>query len=320
MKTMDDFKVFYDKDLINTLKSLEGKRKKAVNAFWMIILGAIIATGGTAFSFGLKMPTALGFSFLIGGIAIVVMFMIKLFKLKSDVKWKFKEEVIKKMIHFIDPSLNYNPASCIRRQEFSESKIFIQGIDRYKGDDLVQGTIGKTAVRFSELHAEYESRDSDGKKTHHTIFKGIFFIADFNKHFKGETIVLPDTAEKLFGRLGTWFQKMNIARPDLVKLENPEFEKEFAVYGNDQVEARYILTPVLMERIMEFKKKSGKVGLSFRNSQVNIALTVRQNLFEAPFFKSMLDYELVANYFSYLLLCTGIVEDLDLNTRIWAKE
>ncbi len=51
--------------------------------------------------------------------------------------------------------------------------------------------IGYTAVEFSQVHAQYKTEssrtDSDGHtetdEHWHTIFKGIFFIADFNKHF-----------------------------------------------------------------------------------------------------------------------------------------
>ena len=60
----------------------------------------------------------------------------------------------------------------------------------------------------------------------------------------------------MFGFLGTKLQKMNKGRGDLVKLENPEFESEFAVYSGDQIESRYILSSSLMERILSFKKQS----------------------------------------------------------------
>ena len=41
------------------------------------------------------------------------------------------------------------------------------------------------------------------------------------------------------------------SKRQLIKLEDPEFEKLFAVYGDDQIEARYILTPALMQAAWE---------------------------------------------------------------------
>ena len=55
----------------------------------------------------------------------------------------------------------------------------------------------------------------------------------------------PDVAEKLLGNfLGNLVQKYNFPQSGkLVKLENVKFEKEFAVYGTDQIESRFVLTP-----------------------------------------------------------------------------
>ncbi|MFT5861294.1 MAG: hypothetical protein ACI865_003418 [Flavobacteriaceae bacterium] len=320
MITLDDFKTFYSGELTSTLQSLEIERKQGVKMALFNLLTFIVATGIAVLTAVLNLPITgyiLAAAVLLTGIII---FSIKLSRIKKAVKIRYKEDVIKKIVAFVDPNLNYSATSHISSADFERSKIFLSRVDRFNGDDLVQGTIGKTAVRFSEIHSEYYTTDKDGKRSYHTTFKGIFFIADFNKAFIGETVVLPDTAEKLFGKLGSFFQKMNISRPKLIKLEDPVFEKAFAVYGTDQVEARYILTPALMSRIMEFKKKSGKIHLSFMHNSVYIAISVSKNLFEPPFFKSMLRAEIVEEYFEYLLMSVEIVEDLNLNTRIWSKE
>jgi len=314
MKTEEEFKKYYDVNLISKLGDLENDRKKLLRLTISLLL--TLACAALIFFFNLNTAVFVG-AILVNG-TLGAIFLPKFYKLKKELKDKYKEEIINEMVRFLDPSLTYNSTSFISQSEFENSKIFMRNIDRYRGDDLVVGNIGKTEVRFSELNALYETKDKEGTK-YVSLFKGIFFIADFNKDFVGETIVLPDTAEKLFGKLGTMFQKMNISRPDLVKLENPDFEKAFVVYGTDQVEARYILTPALMERIMDFQKKSGKIYLSFLHSKVYIAISLSKNLFEPPLFKSMLNYKLVEDYFKYLMLIVNIVEDLDLNTRIWSK-
>jgi hypothetical protein len=239
----------------------------------------------------------------------------------SEIKNVFKNKIIHEMIRYIDKSLLYSPTGFIQQYEYLESKLFLTQPQRYSGEDIVAGKLKDTQIKFSEIHSEYYTKDKKGNKTWHTIFRGLFFIADFNKHFKGETVVLPDTAEKLFGSFGSFFQKMNVSRNQLIKLEDPEFEKEFAVYGTDQIEARYILSTKLMRRILDFKNKAGKkVYLSFTNSKLFVAVPVNRNLFEAPFFSSMIDFELIAEYYRYIELMVGIVEELDLNTRIWTKE
>jgi hypothetical protein len=325
MKTAEQFRSFYDLELLPTLQALEADRKKLINGGfkWFaigiipFIISLIIAGGDIAEA---------SWFFLFAGIGLAVgVYLFKNYKKIGEIQTRFKNEVIAKMVKSLDPSLIYSAASCISSTDYHKSKLYLSEINKYKGDDLVTGTIGKTSVRFSELCTQMEktTRDSNGKTSKQvtTIFKGLFFVGDFNKKFIGETIVLPDTAESLFGSMGTMFQKWNMSREQLVKLEDVEFEKAFAVYSNDQVEARYILSPSLMQRILQFREKSkSKIGLSFINSEVFIAVPLSENLFEAPFFSSMVQYQRIEGFNKYLTLFIGIVEDLNLNTRIWTKE
>lgn len=313
MKSPEAFRAFYDATLLPVLQELEKERQMLVRNFAMYMVGAVV----------LALPL-LAYVHPIAGIAPIVIafiaYYVKYGRVIAEKKNRFKREVIGKTVTFIHEGLSYDHTRCIDQSTYFKSKLYLDNISRYNGDDLVSGVVDKTAIRFCELHTQ-QVRKSGKSTTVVTIFRGLFFIADFNKKFIGETFVLPDTAESTFGSLGTFFQKMNMSRPKLVKLEDIEFEKAFAVYGTDQIEARYILSTALMQRIMEFKKKTGKqISLSFIDSHVYIGIPVAKDLFEAPMFSNMVNYTLIAEYYLYLALCIGIVEDLDLNTRIWTKE
>jgi hypothetical protein len=225
------------------------------------------------------------------------------------------------MVKFVDENLNYFPTDGVSQSLYQQSKIYLDRIDSYHCEDLISGKFGNTAIRFSEVHSQRKERSSDGKGDHWvTNFKGIFFVADFNKNFNGRTVVLTDMAERIFGSFGTMLQKMNKMRDPLIKLEDPEFEKAFAVYSTDAVEANYILSPALMQRILAFKAKSGHIQLSFVDSNVFISVPVYKNLFEARIFSSLVNQKRLETYFHHLELCSGIVDDLNLNNRIWTKE
>lgn len=321
MQTPEEFRSFYDRELLPTLQQLESDRKKLISGVFKWIGIGIIP--GVLLSLVFMNPEIVWIG-VGAAIGIVVYLVLNLRKIR-EIRDRFKGEVIAKMIKSIGPDLTYNAGQCISQNNYHQSKLYLHSINRYKGDDLVSGVVGKTAIRFSELLTQNEttSRDSNGRETKNveTIFRGLFFVADFNKKFAGETIVLPDTAESLFGSFGTMFQKWNMSRDQLVKMEDVDFEKAFAVYSNDQVEARYILSTSLMQRILQFKEKTrSKIRLSFVGSEVFIAIPLRENLFEAPFLSSMVKYELIEGFNKYLVLFIGIVEDLNLNTRIWTKE
>ena len=318
MKTIDDLKQFYDTTLMPDLRVLEQQRRDIARKVMIVIIVMIVVIGLSGVAFvsmaniggGVIIPVAL--CLIIGG--GVCKF------LTRGYVTDFKSLVIGRIVHFIDENLSYEPKRCIDRSTFMLSKIFTTRPNRYKGDDLVSGQIGATKIQFSELNAVHES--GSGKNKHsRTIFRGIFFIGDFNKHFIGQTVVLPDTAQKLFGRFGQKLQSLNVFRGKLIKLEDPEFESHFVVYGSDQIEVRYILSTSLMARITDFKKKTGKrIYLSFIGSMVFVAVSYTRNLFEPKLFKTLLDFGPIRQYYEDLALVIGIVDDLNLNTRIWSKE
>ena len=82
-----------------------------------------------------------------------------------------------------------------------------------------------------------------------------------------------------------------------------------------------VYTPSLMEKILEYKRKwKSRISLSFCDSMVYIAVNMNKNLFETRIFKPLADYSFMEENLRFLILLTEIVEDLNLNTRIWTKE
>ncbi len=319
MKSPNDLQTFYDTTLKTQIDALEQRRRRALNGCFItagIVVAAAIVIAAMTIPTGEPVFFAL---ILIGGVGVVVAAYV-LFT--SGYRRDFKNTIVRGVIEFMEPNLRYYPDQGISSRQFQQSELFKQRIDRYRCEDLVQGRIGQTDVAFSEVHAQYKTSSGSGKnrRTHwHTIFKGVFFIGDFHKDFHGRTVVLPDRAEKLLGRFGQTLQGWNIARGQLVKLEDIEFEREFVVYSDDQIEARYILSPGMMERIVALKRKlNTDISLSFFGSRVYAAFSMRDNLFE-PKLLGATDLETLLEYVSELRLATDIVEDLNLNTRIWSK-
>lgn len=102
-------------------------------------------------------------------------------------------------------------------------------------------------------------------------------------------------------------------------MEDPEFERYFEVYGTDQVESRYILSPALMARLVDFKRKTKKdIQISFKESKIYFAIyyTARKPLFKPPVFGTIYNLKTVANYITELQLMINIVKELNLNSKI----
>ncbi len=320
-RTESDLAHFFATDLLKELKVLEKIRLSVLaRVKTMLALAAGVFVMCMAVDFLLNLGGRLG---VISAFICLAAGSCGYKVITREYVGQFKVRVIRRIIKFIDPGLTYLAHGHVSREIFHSSRIFQRYPDRLQGDDLVSGRIGRTDIEFSEVHAQYrtEATDSNGrkKKRYHTIFKGLFFTAGFNKRFRGKTVVLPDTAERLFGGIGSLFQSLNKSRGELVKLENPEFERYFVVYGDDQIESRYVLSTSLVQRILDFRKKTGReVHFSFVGSEVFVAVPYRRSLFEPRVFGKITGFKGIREYFADLQLALGIVEDLDLNTRIWA--
>ena len=316
------FETYFDQTLAPELNALEDQRLVLVRQGFREGLIALAVVGLAIWAAATQaVPPLVTIIALIAVVAAVG------WRFSSSMKTyraDFKARVISKLVAFVDPNLTYTPDNFLGEEMFETSGLFDRKPDAYDGGDLVEGKLGATKIAFSEIHAQYRTTTVDAKgntQTHwHTLFKGVFFVADFNKAFQSRTYVLPDTAEKLFGALGQKLQALNPGRNQLIKLENPEFEHAFVVYGDDQVEARYILTPSLMERILHYQQRTGaELRLGFVEGCVFVAIPNSSDLFEPHVFSSIVSRGLLKDYLARLEIITGVVDELSLNTRIWSK-
>lgn len=319
MKNLSELTDFYYNHLYPTLQELEAQRKALRNRLYKVagVLGIIalfiaifLLQNGAPFDTFIFLGFGLVF---IGG--LLYKFLIK------DYTSAFKEGVIRPLIGAIDSKLKYSPLLSIPNHHFSNSHLFSTKADRMKGNDLVRGSIDGVKIEFSDFHAEEKHTNSKGQTSWSTLFQGLFIVSEFPKSFKGTTVVLPDTAQSTFGDyIGSFLQSNNFSRGELIKMDNPVFEKEFVVYGSDQIEARYILTPALMELLLGFKKRTKeKILVSFTSNRLYLAIDYNKDLFEPSVFHSLLKYKIAMEYISTLHLAIGIVEELKLNQKLWSK-
>ena len=146
----------------------------------------------------------------------------------------------------------------------------VSGWDRDNYEDRVTGTRHGTDFEFFEAHLEERrtTRDSNGRTQTRwvTVFRGQCMRFKFHKTFHGRTLVTRDAG--IFNRFGGG-KGMQRAR-----LESAKFEKAFEVYTTDQVESRFLLTPDLMQRLVDLETvfHGGGLRCAFEGGEMFIAV------------------------------------------------
>ncbi|MCR4881009.1 MAG: DUF3137 domain-containing protein [bacterium] len=149
-----------------------------------------------------------------------------------------------------------------------------------------------------------------GEYVDYAQFNGLMLAVKLDKNFYKETIVKNDKF-KIF--------KLDKKNP---KFEDIEFNKKFKVYTDDEIEARYILTPTFMERLKNFhKNRNDKTIILFdsgcSNSMNMFILTdTGKDNFEIPFDKSILKEKYYYKFLKELVDMLEIAVSLRLEQNI----
>jgi hypothetical protein len=310
MKTEEEIAHFYSEVLTKKLEGVEELRAKTIKNLSIFIYSCILLLIAIVVICLINNRSSL--LVLLVGIGPVIFWSFNAASngLKEKYCNTFKKDIVGEMINFFDNRLVYSPERGILPAAINISGLFIADTED-EMSDYAEGRLGETFIQFSKICLMKQSN-----------FTGIFMIASFNKNFNGHYMVVPKSyATTIDSLLTKMLNKVESDIPPPIILENPDFENKFTTFGTDQIEARYILTPALMERILDFRGKvNGDVFFSFTRSRLFLAFRTNNYNFFDPDFSKQTNLSDIEQWGRILQLAIGIVEEFGLNTRIWSKQ
>jgi hypothetical protein len=327
LPTANAIQIFIETNFGKELSALNTQRKKSLFSSFTSLIGLVLIPttmfGVNYLFWGSPNQTKIMIGSFIA--LFVVLFLFSIYYSRNspdDFEDTFKQKVIKPLIQFINPNFKYNPQSFINHQEFMQLGFFENLMYTYDGNDQLIGKHNDVLFQFCDLDVTISPRIRSRNESDDTVFCGNFFMAKFNKPFKTETYIMPSYSLKE-NLLGDDFETVSYLVDtwqlgNEVKLEDVTFNKKFKVLSHDQIEARYILTPTLMERIKRVQEKTkGKLFISFRNNLIFIANNNGFDYFEPDFYKSINTTDYIMDYYNEITELLGIIDELKLNIKIW---
>ena len=297
---------------IMTLEELENLRKKVVKKeITAFVIGILII---------LLILIIFGVSALEGVYAFIILIWLFIFlftrKDKNNFKKAYKNTVVLESLKSMFLDVRYEPNNGINEQVLRNTAMISMG-DRYYSNDYISAKYKNIPFVASDVHIQEEHTDSDGDTYTVTLFKGQWFIFDFNKSFKADLQI----CEKGFGnnRRGSLFSGDRLKK---VELEDINFNKQFNVYAQNELDAFYILTPNTMEKIKEVENKvSGKLLFCFIDNKLHVGLYNSKDLFEYKnVYKSINLEQEKNNVLQDMKNITEFVDILDLDNDLFRRK
>lgn len=194
--------------------------------------------------------------------------------------------------------------------EVLKASRLLPSYDSRKFEDLIEGDRAETHFSLVECKLT-EQRGSGKNRRTVTTFQGLLFHIEYPERFLGRTLI---------ARQGWWkgfFGDKELQKVDLVA---KELEDNFTIYSNDQVEARALLTPDRMERLIALERhfKGGKLRGIFEGDHLTLALEADDQFEAGSIWKPLVDPERYITALTEIGLVCDVIDGF--LTREWVKD
>ena len=255
---------FYESELRPWLREKEADRRAAVTNFFLLT-GSLGALALAVFLFGPFGSTNFHAALMIGlGAAALAFFLLN--RTRGDIAHGLIERISGKL-GFAYRSRFARPPYCAT---FDSLKLLPE-FNREEWEDEIAGRYGGADFLTCEAHLQYKS--SGKNSSIRTVFHGQLLMVDYHKRFLGRTVVVRDAGIlNALTKPGAGFQRVGLA--------SPQFEKAFEAWSTDQVEARELLDPLVLERFQELERlfDGKKIRAAFVDGKALVAVETGDRL------------------------------------------
>jgi len=286
-----EFEKFYQNEYINTIshyyENLKGKKISTIVFKILFTVILCIISRMLINTFNLKELLNCYYSIVLYSyyaiIVIATIFSTK--KSLSKLMYELNEDIMRDLFSFISnnelENVMYDPKKMLSKEALEKMELFNLDIVKYRGKNYIKVPYNKNNMVFSDIKTYIvdiiETKKEvykNGKKHIRTIrkkkkrniFEGLYIGATLNKKNTNHIYLIPNNFNDTFlqSKIMNYIKYQGTS----VMLENLEFSKKYKVFCDDEVQARYILSLSLMERINQLDELyKGKKYIVFKEGK-----------------------------------------------------
>lgn len=266
--------------------ALKKKRLYAFAFVFLLVSGRIIGVVEEGIWRLLRIPVHGTTSMLIRYITAFLCTGVMIYAIKKwrsqgrDAKAVYDEKIMAKAVQEMMPGAVLEPDGCMDGTE-----LYMRGVvpyfDNSRGSYLIRYEKNGKACAFSNLMLTRREKDHNDRYCDKAVFVGQAYMLHYKSNMQGTVRIMTTTQwmgkERLDG-----FKKQDMDREEKIETENEVFNGQFDVYATDAHTAFYVVTPIVMERLLAMKAKYGSFGVAVSGGEIVIALCSGYCLFEPP--------------------------------------
>lgn len=165
--------------------------------------------------------------------------------------------------------------------ELAKACKLLPSYDRASFEDQWSGHIGD--IPFSLHETKLEERRGSGKNRRWvTVFRGLVMSVGYSRRFHGTTLLVRDNAYRHFYLAKKDTISVIGKQLDYADMTHPDFEDKFDIYTTDQVEARHLIDPLYVERLIAVERSYDGDDVATIFHEGNLVVTLKTgNMFES---------------------------------------
>lgn len=194
-------------------------------------------------------------AFLFGGMGYLILSVIpKAKEAEKELKTLYKDTFLNGMFNEFFENARYMGTFGFTQHKVREFELHDLG-ESFESEDHLMGDYKGVHFEQADVHSwtYYPKREHDSTETY---FYGRMFIFDLPVH----SIQSVKVFNKLVLDVNTGDHRIRGSEQNRVEMESVQFNNAFSIYSEDAHDAFYVLTPPMMDRLMEIYERYCKIG------------------------------------------------------------
>lgn len=191
---------------------------------------------------------------VVGTVYLILSVIPKAKEAEKELKTLYKDTFLNGMFNEFFDNARYMGTFGFTQHKVREFELHDLG-ESFESEDHLMGDYKGVHFEQADVHSwtYYPKREHDSTETY---FYGRMFIFDLPIH----SIQSVKVFNKLVVDVNTGDHRIRGSEQNRVEMESVQFNNAFSVYSEDAHDAFYVLTPLMMDRLMQIYERYCKIG------------------------------------------------------------